>query len=272
VIIDAHVHIHPDKKGLGERFDASPEALMRSLDASPVDLAVLLPIAPEIPNTFVSEAVAAYPNRLLAFASVNPVTEEKPAERLERAVAEHGLKGLKLHPRRQGLGVEHTDKVVRVVEKAALLGIPVVFDAFPYGRKALRDTTLELIERVAESVRDATIVIAHMGGHRLFEALTLARSSRNIYFDTSLILARYKGSSLEQDIFYAIRRLGPERCIYGSDHPDVELGASYALMREHLEKQGFSEKEQRELFGGTISRLLRLNFDDEPDQARHAID
>lgn len=259
MIIDAHVHIHPKKEGLGARFDASLDGLIGSLDASPVERAIILPIAPDIPNTFVSEAVASYPDRLLAFASVNPVTDKNPVQHLERTFNEHRFKGLKLHPRRQGLGVEHTDKVARVVQKAAQLGMPVIFDAFPYGARALRDTTLELIERTAETVPEASVIIAHMGGHRLFDALTLARSSRNIYFDTSLILTRFKGSSLEQDIFYAIRKLGPERCIYGSDHPDVELGESYVLMQEHLDEHGFSDDEQAEIFGGTIARLIGLD-------------
>jgi len=259
VIVDAHVHIHPKKEGLGARFDASLDGLIGSLDASPVERAVLLPIEPEIPNVFVAEAVAKYPDRLIAFASVSPLAEKDPAQELERVIERYGFKGLKLHPRRQALGVEHADKVARVVRTAAQLGVPTVLDAFPYGGRALRDTTLELIERVAEMVPEAGIIIAHMGGHRLFDALTLARSSRNIYFDTSLILTRFKGSSLEQDIFYAIRRLGPERCIYGSDHPDVELCASYSLMRAHLDKHGFSENEQAEIFGGTIAKLIGLD-------------
>jgi len=259
VIIDAHVHIHPKKEGLGARFDASLDGLIGSLDASPVERAIILPIEPEIPNVFVAEAVAKYPDKLVAFASVNPLAEDSPAKELEQVVERHGFKGLKLHPRRQALGVEQSEEVARVVRKAAHLGIPVVFDAFPHGGKALRDTTLELIERTAETVPEASVIIAHMGGHRLFDALTLARSSRNIYFDTSLILTRFKGSSLEQDIFYAIRKLGPERCIYGSDHPDVELGESYVLMREHLNEYGFSDDEQAEIFGGTIARLIGLD-------------
>jgi predicted TIM-barrel fold metal-dependent hydrolase len=258
VIVDAHVHIHPKKEGLGARFDASLDGLIRSLDASPVDRAVLLPIEPEIPNVFVAEAVSKYPDKLVAFASVNPLAEEHPAEELERVVERYGFRGLKLHPRRQALGVEQAEQVARVVQKAAHLGIPVVFDAFPYGGRALRDMTLELIERVAEMAPEASIIIAHMGGHRLFEALTLARSSENIYFDTSLILARYKGSSLEHDIFYAIKKLGPDRCIYGSDYPDVELGESYVLMREHLDEHGFSDDEQAEIFGGAIAKLIGL--------------
>lgn len=259
MIVDAHVHIHPRKDGFGARFDASLGALIRSLDACPVDKAILLPIAPEIPNTFVAEAAAKYQDRLIAFASVNPVTSKNPARELERAVTKHGLKGLKLHPRKQGFGVEQTDRVVNVVAKAVELGVPVVFDAFPYGTRALRDTSLELIELVAEAVPQAAIVIAHMGGHRLFDALTLARSSRSIYLDTSLTLARYKGSSLENDVFYAIRRLGVDRCIYGSDHPDVELGASYRLMQEQLDMHGFSRDERAALFGGTIAKLVDLD-------------
>src|SRR3990172_10037888 len=100
MIIDAHTHIHPDPKGFGERYDASLETLISSLEKSDVDKAILLPISPYVPNEFIAEACRKYPDLLIGFASVNPLDPGSP-DKLMHDVKKYNLKGLKLHPRIQ---------------------------------------------------------------------------------------------------------------------------------------------------------------------------
>ena len=61
MIIDAHAHVHPEVHGLGERHDASADTFLHALDASPLDVAVLLPIEPFITTDFVFEVAARRP-------------------------------------------------------------------------------------------------------------------------------------------------------------------------------------------------------------------
>lgn len=259
MLIDCHSHVHPDPGGLGARQDASTDAFLREFDASPLDKIVLLPIEPVIPTAFVLDLAKKRPGKILCFGSASPV-EGESAVRYYRDLVEGGeIRGLKLHPRRQGFSMDHVDTVIDLARVAAEADLPILMDSFPYGKGALRDCSLELVEAISEAVPSAKIIIAHMGGIRILDALILARTSYTIYLDLSLTYSVYRGSHIEQDIFYAIRRIGADRCIYGSDYPDVGLTASYEMMRAALDDHGFSSAEQDMIFGGTAQSVLGIS-------------
>lgn len=258
MIIDSHCHVAPGAGQLGARQDASEEAFLKAFDESPIDVAVLLPIEPLIPTAFVLEVARKRPGRIACYGSVEPRRGFRCVGDLERLAAEHPIRGLKLHPRRQGITAVDFPVVRALTEKAAQLGLPVLVDSFPYGKGALRDDTLELIDALAEAVPEARLIIAHMGGIRLLEALIVARTSYSIFLDLSLVYSVYRNSHLEADIFYAIRRIGADRCLYGSDYPDVALDRAYREMREALDRHGFSDDDRERVFGRNAAELLQI--------------
>jgi Tat protein secretion system quality control protein TatD with DNase activity len=65
MIIDAHTHIHPDPSGFGEKYNASVEYLINSLENSEVDKTIVLPIYPQISNKFVVDACKKYSDKNL---------------------------------------------------------------------------------------------------------------------------------------------------------------------------------------------------------------
>jgi hypothetical protein len=261
VIIDTHAHVHPDPGGLGPKQDASVEKFLATFDASPLDKIVLLPIEPVIPTDFVLGVAEQRPGKILPYGSVDPHAGNAAIEAFERQVESGKIHGLKFHPRRQNLGQAQFPMVRELTQRAAGHGLPVLMDSFPYGRGALRDTSLEWVEALAEAAPKADLIIAHMGGIRILEALIVARTSYTIHLDLSLIYSVYRGTHLEQDIFYAIRRIGADRCLYGSDYPDVDLRTSYEDLRAAVDAHGFSDSEQDAIFGGNARRLLRLEKD-----------
>jgi uncharacterized protein len=258
VIIDAHAHVHTEAGGLGEKQDASVDVFLNEFDASPLDAAVLLPIEPMIPTDFVFDVVEQRPGKLYGFGSVDPKTDPSCVAALENLADAHDIRGLKLHPRRQGLSCADLPVLKPLVEKATQFELPVLIDSFPYGKGAMRDDTLEMVEALSEAVPQARLIIAHMGGVRILDALILARTSYTIFLDLSLIYAVYQGSHIEDDVFYSIRRIGADRCLYGSDYPDVGLSDSYEAMRGALDARGFSASDQDYLFGKTASELLGI--------------
>ena len=258
MIIDAHTHVHPEKSGFGDKCDASLDNLIRRLDESKVDKAVILPIAPMVSNAFIGQCCSEYPNKLIGFASVNPLDGFQIIEKLEEDVYNYKLKGLKLHPRWQGFSYNDYFKVFRLVQKASQLNIPVLFDAFPYGSSALTNNILLLINDLAVDLPEAKIIIAHMGGYKLFDALMIAKSNNNIFLDISFTPLYFKDSSIEKDVFFAIKKLGSNRCIYGSDHPQIDLAESLNLARENFDKYSFSIREREDVFCNTIASLLNL--------------
>ncbi len=256
MIIDAHAHVHPDSEALGPKQDASVSTFLKKLDASPLDKIVLLPIEPFIPNAFVQEVAAQRPDKIVCFGSANPKDGKQGVEAFEALAQSGTIKGLKFHPRRQGFGLSEISDAIALAQCAARHDLPILVDSFPYGKGALRDESLEIIEALAEGAPTANIIIAHLGGIRILDALILARTSYNIYLDLSLTHEVYKGSHIEQDIFYAIRRIGADRCLYGSDYPDTDLSGYYHGMRAALEANKFTSTEQDNIFGGTAAKII----------------
>jgi hypothetical protein len=259
MIIDAHCHVHPVPGGLGGRRDASPDAFLEAFEASPADVAVLLPIEPHMPTEMALETAQRLPNRLACMASVDLRRGDQALEDVEELAASGAFCGLKLHPRRQGVTRDDWPLLARLTGVAAGHDLATLVDSFPYGKGGIHDDTLELVEYLAEETPEARLVIAHMGGIRILEALILARTSYRIYLDLSLILSVYQGSHIEPDIFYAIRRIGADRCVYGSDFPDVGLRDSYELMYAALDKRGFSSADCESIFGATAREVYRLD-------------
>lgn len=256
MIIDTHCHVHPQQDGLGSEQDASEQAFLAQFDASPLDRAVLLPIEPVIPTQFVFNVAAKRQGKIFCYGSANPAEGLDCVAEFEAHADRYPVCGLKLHPRRQEFAAKDFPVVKELVAFAASRGLPTLMDCFPYGPGALKDDSLELIDALAAAVPKASIIIAHMGGIRILEALIIARTSYTIYMDLSLVYSVYRGSHIEDDIFYAIRRIGPDRCLYGSDYPDVGLAQSYNDMREALDARGFTAEDQEWIFGKTAESVL----------------
>ncbi len=256
MIIDSHCHVHPDQDGLGAKQDATEQAFLQALDDSPLDRIVLLPIEPVIPTEFVFNVAAKRPGKIYCYGSANPADGPGCVSAFESIADQYPICGLKLHPRRQGFSGRDFPAVKALVASAADRGLPTLVDCFPYGPGALKDDSLELIDALAEALPKAPLIIAHMGGIRILEALIVARTSYTIYLDLSLVYSVYRGSHIEDDIFYAIRRIGPDRCLYGSDYPDVGLTESYKAMREALDTRGFTAEDQEWIFGKTAETVL----------------
>lgn len=256
MIIDAHVHIHPDPGGFGDDYNASLAALIDLLDKSPIDKAVLLPIYPKVSNTFIAKACQGYPDKLIGFASVDPLGGEKSIEQLEQDVLQYNLKGLKLHPRLQDFSI-NDPRIIPLVNKAADLGLPIVVDTFPNGA-GMEGSFPLLLDRLATDVPKANIIMAHFGGYKLWDALFVAKAHPRMFVDLSYTLLYFRGSSLERDLGFAIKKLGSHKCIYGSDHPEMEINKTLDASLEVLNHYRLSSQDMENILGKTISSLLSL--------------
>ncbi|MFC1963391.1 amidohydrolase family protein [Chloroflexota bacterium] len=256
MIIDAHVHIHPDPKGYGERYDASLDTLIELLDKSPIDRAVLIPIYPKVSNAFIGKACSKHPDKFIGFASVDPLEGKESIEMLERDVSQYNLKGLKLHPRLQNFSLDDSS-IIPLLQKASDLNLPIIIDAFPNGAGLQKSFPLS-IDRLAIAIPKAKIIIGHFGGYKLWDALFVAKAHENIFVDLSYTLLYFQGSSLEADLAFAIKKLGSHRCIYGSDHPEMEINKTLDASLEILKRYQLSSQDMENILGGTISSVLSL--------------
>lgn len=254
MIIDAHVHITENGKWFHTDYDASVERLIKSLEESKIDKAVVLPIAPFISNEFVANVCNEYPDKLIGFASANP-NDKNAVKKLEEDVLEYDLKGLKLHPRLQEFQIDNP-KVFLVIKKAAELKIPVLIDAWVRPKDVEYQDLVGSIGRVAKKVPSAKIILAHLGGFNYSEIPQIARENSNIYFDLSYVLTYFKQEIAYNQIVPIIKDIGANRLIYGSDYPENDVGNYLKDTRKILNELCFTYKEKKFIFSETIKSLM----------------
>ena len=146
MIIDAHVHICPDKiaaasaKVFYERnkfawiYDGTVGTMVRLMDETCIAKAVMVNVVlnPEfVPraNDCTASRVSEFPNQLLGFVYIHPESKN-PAGELERCVKPHGFKAVKINGSLLRYFPED-ERMQPVYKKAMDLGIPILTHAGP---------------------------------------------------------------------------------------------------------------------------------------------
>ena len=241
MIVDFHTHVD-DVPALGWHLPV--EDVLAQLDQAGIERAVVMtivdaPIHRAEALDDLAAACARADGRLYAFARVHP-WHEKAAELLERALDSQGFRGVKLHGV-STLAHPGSEPVLRLLRIAAERGVPVMFhcgdDPFT--------TPFELAD-AARAVPGAAVVLAHTGGYAHTEdAIAVAEELPNVYVDTSAM--PYPGAIAE-----AVRRIGAERVLFGSDAPGCPAPMELAKVR----LAGLGEADLDLVLGGNALRLL----------------
>ena len=206
MIFDSHTHlareqdvygdfVEDGRRAWGEAHVAycSPEmhrAAMKQCDGAIV-LALDAPFVGYVSgNELVAEYVRTDPERLFGFASVDP-NREDALQRLERAVRELGLRGLKLGPIYQNFS-PHDVVAQPLYAFCEAQGIPILWHQ---GTSFVRRGPLDacnpvLLDRVASSYPNLKMIIAHMGHPWYAEAACVVRKHPNVYADISALACR----------------------------------------------------------------------------------
>jgi len=88
------------------------------------------------------------------------------------------------------------------------------------------------------------------------EAYLLADACPNVYLETSFTLPYYLGSSVEQDLAFAYKKID-ERVIYGSDFPYVGLDKSENIFEEFVQKWGFTDSQIDGFLNNNIKKVFK---------------
>lgn len=255
-MIDGHCH-------LDEKIGPCEEA-MKSLNKEAVESGVTRIILLNLPEQgFDSGSVIKhakdYNGVFKVFPSLRP-TAPNALEELE-SLRNLGAAGLKLHPRLHDYLID-SDECVRLVQKAGQLDMPVVVDCFPDGKNLFLGNTPDRFARLAEKAPNARIAIGHAGGHRIFDALMVAKYFKNIYLDLSYTLLYYRNSTVMEDIAYAIISIKAERIFWGSDYPDRPYAETVELSLQELSRMNLPEKIKALIINENVEVFLgeRIEF------------
>lgn len=245
MIIDAHAHCDV-------RFGwiHTPEVLFGIMAEGGIDKACITGLA-DIPGDddeayprFVA-ALRSDPERIAAgYLRINPWYGNRARDLFIRSVREDGIRGLKLHPTTIILP-PNAPAVIEFVRLAGELRVPVLFHSGD------EPNALPLqIGKCAEACPDTDIIMGHMGGTFFWEdALRVAQKYPNVYLEPS-------GNPLPDIIQKAVRAVGAERVVFGTDmpaiHPKVE--------RYKLDHAGLTPDQKELVCSRNIARLMGLKL------------
>lgn len=246
-VIDAHTHVD-EVHALG--WVDPPEKIIKMLDEAGISRAVVMTYT-ELPGynpralEYLADVVARFPDRLVGFVRLHPWYAEAPGL-LRRAISEHGMKGIKLHP----VGtLDHpaSEAGVRLLRLAGERGAPALFHC---GDEPM--TTPTAIGAAVVQAPETTVILGHMGGYyHVDEAIRMAERHPNIVLETSAMPYPSK-------IREAVSRIGAHRVVYGSDGP----GCPPRLELRKVIAARLSD--------GELRRVLHDNMQDLFDGVSHA--
>ena len=275
MIVDAHVHILParvrEQRSLiagadpwfaachdGDKVIATAPELIAAMDADGVDRAVCFawPFAsPELcreANDHLAEIQRDFPDRITAFATVNPASPDASAE-LARC-ARMGLRGVgELNCDGQGFSLDDP-AIDAAVATSVELGFPwTLHCSEPMGHEypGKGATTPEKVVRFAARHPDLQLVCAHLGGGLPFFAHMpeIAELCRRLWFDTAAGPFLYAPSAYRA----VVDLCGAERLLFGSDFPLLRT----PRYRAALAAADLTEAETDTVMGGAAATLLR---------------
>ncbi|MGK5087870.1 amidohydrolase family protein [Bdellovibrionota bacterium FG-2] len=225
--------------------------LIEAMQDAKTNRAVIIAHPPLCPNELVLDACAEFP-RLIPAVNLAPGTRD-PKRTLQK-YHRLGAKFLKIHPAADGQGVDYA-QYLTLIKTACDLGLPIIIHTGSlYSHLLYKDPAQGDAERFKKWFRDfpATFILAHMNMHSPMVAIDLAEEFPNVVIETSWQPAEIIGE--------AVRRIGAERVIFGSDWPIV--GDNIKIGIERIDEAvlgGLIQAEQAQMIlGGNATRLFGI--------------
>ena len=177
------------------------------------------------------------------------------AAHLRDMVENHGAKGIKLHGAAQEFNMSD-HRMWPIYEACQDLEIPVVAHSGP-DRGGRHYAEPQAFAGMLEEFSNLKVVIAHLGGGAWQQALGVAQTYPNAYFDLCEIIEWTGGTNAPSDQQFAqlIKDIGPERVLMGSDFPWYDLDHTVERV---MELPILSPEEKESILGANAVRILGL--------------
>jgi len=277
MIIDFHTHIFPRevREKREDFFDREPafrllysvrgsrlsgaEELIRNMDVEGIDKSVVFGFPWysqdyfKRNNDYVMDVVERYRERLIGFSSFFPLAEGVEKE-LERCL-KSGLSGIGELAFYASHIANDTLKAFRpIAEIARRYNVPILLhtnESVGHHYPGKTRITLKEIYDLLQYLPDNKIILAHWGGGLFFYYLMkrdLKGLLKNTWFDTAASPYLY-----DKDVYsIALKILGPERILFGSDFPLLNPGRYFREMKE----AGLPEDAIEKICGENAALLL----------------
>lgn len=260
--VDCHAHAFPDalaeravpqlaaEGGIQPHVSGKVADLQRAMDAAGVTHCVIASIAtkPEHFRSILDWSLAIASPRLIPFGSVHP--DDPDAAAHVHAIADAGLRGVKLHPYYQKFAIDERrlEPIWRAVsDTGLLLLLHTGFDvAFPHDR--ICDPAR--VAALAEAYPKLRLIAAHIGGWGDWEESRRHVIGRPITVDLSASLSLMPPEQARD----LILSHPPDRIVWGSDSPWFDHADDLARLRALDLPGDLLER----ILSGTPKELLRI--------------
>lgn len=298
LVIDGHTHIwRPGLDlseamqkefeyyvGKGESFPfATYEESLKDMDRCGIDKEIILGVfikAPSWPTTgwmnisndYIAEAQNKYPDRVIGFATVNPLGGYRAVREIDRAINELGLKGIgefttvycevALDDEMLFPIYERCEELAR--ERGIPLSIHSGYTLFPWTPFEKQEPGL--LWHVLARFPELKIKIDHACNGGTFDhSFHLAQAWPNVYLDFTYVDALYPPFKIMEFLQNAKWAGVLDRCVWGSDYPWVDRKAELDMYRKfpaESEKLGrepvLTEEDIEGFLGGNIQKYLEI--------------
>ncbi len=251
LVMDIHAHMGP-WYNFHIPGDGSPESMIANMDLVGIDMTVASPhvaIGPDIEegNRQVAEATQAYPDRILAYITINP---RYPLATIEAEIARYhdqldGIPGFKFHSMCHGVDCSHIG-YGPVYDYANEHGVPIlshVWDGPEQDGKSF-------LTRQAAAFPNISFLHAHSGNswEAIRSLVPETKANPNVYLDIAGSGRPYGG------LEYMVQEAGADRVLLGTDLPFIDVRCQFG----RLLAARISDDDKRQIMGLNAKRLFNL--------------
>ncbi len=270
--IDSHTHIFPDdiaKRALAKleelaKFrihpcdDGTLNALLKDMADNEIDKSVVCPIATKPTDSFFEGILREAKflmdglrgeearQKIIHLASVHPDDENRFSHL--KAVADAGIKGVKLHPFYQPLVLDSREMLEYFRCCRDLDLFVIVHCGFDVGFPADPIAGPERISRVIKEVPSLKFVAAHLGGLFQWGGVCEHLLGKDVYLDTSLPPFSFEN----QDALKIIREHREDRLLFATDWPWL----NHSDAKKFIVSADVSEERRTKIMGENAQRLF----------------
>lgn len=194
-------------------------------------------------NDYVLAEIEKRPHLVHGFCYVNPLHGQVAVKEMRRCIRDHGMPGLKLW-----IACKCSDpRCSPVIEEAIALGVPILQHTWIRDQEYVPGESYPADVAIAAArYPEARFLMAHIG-FRAKEGVDAIADHPNVSVDTS-------GLDPELGcIEYAVRRLGAERVLYGSDAPGRDILCQIGI----IAAASITTEEKEQIYYTNAQKLLK---------------
>lgn len=279
MIIDFHTHIFPEKMAAATIAQLESESatkaatngcldgLLASMELAGIDCSVIMPVVTK-PKQFLGinrfareinehfnkaaaetseEGVVRIP-KLISFGGIHPESEDYKAQL--RELKRMGFSGIKLHPDYQRM-MFNDIRYKQIVSYASELDMIVMVHAgIDIGLPEPVHCTPDMAVEVLKDTQATKLVLAHLGGWKLWDRVEEILVGQNVYLDVAFTEA-YIG---EEQFYRILQTHGTDKILFATDSPWAEQKKTVEWIRDSK----LSEDAKEQIFWKNANDLLKL--------------